>query len=79
MAKWWIYLNNKGLRICNLYWNQTAFLRLEEDATEDIKILRGVKRGCILPLLLFNLYSEKIFNETLNGIEEGIKLNGDSC
>jgi len=69
-------LDGKDLRILgNMYWNRTACLKLDEDITDDAKILRGVRQGCILSPLIFNLYSEKIFKEALNGIEEDIQLN----
>jgi hypothetical protein len=51
-------------------------MRLDGDTTENVKMLRGVRQGCILLPLIFNLYSEKIFNEALDGIEESIQLNG---
>lgn len=70
-------LDNKDLRIIfNLYWNQTASMRLDGEQTEQLKILRGVRQGCILSSLIFNMYSERIFNKALNGVEAGILLNG---
>jgi Reverse transcriptase (RNA-dependent DNA polymerase) len=70
-------IDDKELRIIsNLYWNQTACMRLDGERTEQVKILRGVRQGCILSPLIFNMYSEKIFNEALNGVEEGVLLNG---
>lgn len=75
-----IGLDDKDVRIImNLYWNQTADVRVEGESTEQIKILRGVRQGCILSPLLFNIYSEAIFTEALNGgeyREEGINING---
>ena len=41
-------------------------------------ILRGVRQGCVLPPLLFNIYSEEIFKQALEDQEEGIVLNGVS-
>lgn len=35
-----------------------------------------MKQGCILSPLLFNLYSETIFREALQGVQRGIKING---
>ena len=68
-------LDVKDVRIIsNLYWNQTACLRMYGDQREQVKILRGVRHA--LSPLIFNLYSERIFREALNGIEEGIMLNG---
>jgi len=36
-----------------------------------------VRQGCVFPPLLFNIYSEFIPRETLEGIEDGIKVNGE--
>ena len=36
---------------------------------------RGVRQGCVISLLLFNLYSEFMIKKALEN-EEGIKFNG---
>lgn len=64
--------------ISTLYWNQTAKIRIEDQYTEDIKILRGVRQGCVLSPLLFNVYSEAIFQEALADCSEGIIINGET-
>lgn len=71
-----IGVNAEDLRfITNLYWNQTAEVRVDQRTTEQIKILRGVRQGCVLSPLLFNIYSERIFEEAIDqGL--GIKING---
>lgn len=72
-----IGMNPKDLNIIkNLYWNQTAVLRVDGGHTDQIKILRGVRQGCILSPILFNVYSEYIFREALDNIQEGITING---
>ncbi|CAK1603571.1 unnamed protein product [Parnassius mnemosyne] len=60
-----IGLDGKDIRIIlNLYWNQRATVRVDNEETAHIEIKRGVQQGCILSPTLFNLYSETIIAET---------------
>jgi len=38
--------------ISNLYWSQKANEMVENPSTEEMKVRRGVRRGCTLSLLL---------------------------
>lgn len=72
-----IGLDEKDVRvIVNHYWNQEATVKLQGESTEPIRILRGVRQGCILSPLFFNIYSEFIFREAIENSEMGILLNG---
>jgi len=72
-----IGLDGKDIRIIkNLYWNQIAILKFENELTSEIPICRGVRQGCILSPLLFNIYSEIIFKKALEEEEIGIQVNG---
>ena len=62
--------------ISSLYWNQTARIKVETEYSEEIKIMQGVRQGCVLSPLLFNVYSEAIFEETILKENVGIKING---
>jgi len=72
-------LDDRDIRIIkNLYWNQTAQIKVGNIKTDHIKIQLGVRQGCILSPLLFNLYSDRIFKEVLKGISHlVIKINGE--
>jgi hypothetical protein len=72
-------VDEQDLRIISeLYWHQTATIEIEHTTSEDIQIRRGVRQGCVLSPLLFNLYSESIFREALDEVQGGIKINGIS-
>ena len=46
-------------------------MNIAGNKTEETKIQRGVRQGCILLPTLFNIYSEK-------GSPEGIQMNGET-
>jgi len=54
-------LDGKDIRLIrNLYWGQTACLRVGNELSEYTKIERGVRQGCVFSPDLFNLYGEII-------------------
>ena len=61
--------------IINLYWRQHAALRWDGEVGREVVVERGVRQGCVISPLLFNLYSEFMIKEALEN-EEGIKFNG---
>ena len=57
-----IGINEKDLKMTvNLYWTQKASIRLEKSLSDDIRIKRAVRQGCVLSPRLVNLYTEAIF------------------
>jgi hypothetical protein len=71
-------IDGKDLRIIrNLYWDQKAAIRINNDTSGYTGIKRGVRQGCVLSPDLFNIYSEMI----LRNLEdvEGIKIGGNNC
>jgi hypothetical protein len=51
--------------ISKLYIDQSVRVQLDQGETSTMKVLRRVKQGCRLSLILFNFYSEYLRNEVL--------------
>src|SRR5215471_8261451 len=61
--------------ISNLYMAQSVKIRLNRGETSIMKIGRGVRQGCCLSPILFNLYSECLTKEALEGFGD-FKIGG---
>ena len=70
-------IDGKDLRIIrNIYWEQTAAVRVDNQLSEYQPIKRGVRQGCVLSPDLFSIYSEKIMQNIEN--LPGICINGNN-
>ena len=68
-------IDGKDLRmIRNIYWEQSAAVRIETQVSEFQPIKRGVRQGCVLSPDLFSLYSEQIMRQIKD--MPGVKVNG---
>ena len=61
--------------ISNLYRAQSVKIRLNRGETRSVKTGRGVRQGCCLSPVLFNLYSECHTKEALEGFGD-FKIGG---
>ena len=71
-----IGVDGKDIKIIrNLYWDQTASVRIMNELSDEIRIQRGVRQGCVASPTLFNLYTENIFRHITNmkGVDVGGK------
>lgn len=72
-----INIDGKDLRIIqNIYWKQTATIRVDNELSRPQPIKRGVRQGCVLSPDLFSLYSE-IIMRNIEGMP-GVKVGGQN-
>ena len=65
-------IHSKDRRIIqNLYWEQTASVKTGSGMSDTFNVKRGVRQGCVLSPILFNIYTDRIFREGLCGIKLG--------
>lgn len=58
-------IDHRDLIIANLFWNQSAKVKVENELTNEIEICLSIRQRCILSPILLNPYSEIIFGEAL--------------
>ncbi|MGI4401071.1 reverse transcriptase domain-containing protein [Klebsiella pneumoniae] len=70
-------INFKDRRVFyNLYRNQTAVVRMNEEEVEA-KIGKGTRQGGVESPILFNLYIEHALNKVKEQVNWGIKIGGE--
>lgn len=78
----WEVLNTMGvpkhliLLLQGLYLNSQGTVRIEAAVSKSFSFGKGVRQGCILSPILFNIYGEHIIRQTCEDWEGGINING---
>ena len=78
----WVILKEMGVPVHlivllqTLYTKQEATIRTEFGETDTINIGKGVRQGCILSPLLFNIYAENTMREALADWDGVISIGG---
>jgi len=70
-----VNINTKNIQyIESSYWNQKVQIRVDGEKTNAVKMQRRVLTGMCS---LTSSYTQIIFQEALEDIEKGIKINGE--
>ncbi|KAI5700378.1 hypothetical protein M8J77_008043 [Diaphorina citri] len=60
-----------------LYWGQKGKVRTKDGISNTFNVKKGVRQGCIISPILFNIFVEKIIAESIEKEERGLKINGE--
>ncbi len=64
--------------IKNLYKNSTIVIKVGINETDKILINKGVRQGCPVSLILFNIYIDDIIQNWKQIIYKGIKISKEN-
>jgi len=62
--------------LVNLYKKQRDKVRVAGTTSTWFRVLKGVRQGCVLLPYLFNIISEMIMRETIEGFEGWLQIGG---
>ena len=62
--------------IRHLYLRQSVVVRVNGGNSEPGLLGRGVRQGCPLSPLLFNIYIQQLIMEAMENVEDGVKVGG---
>ena len=56
--------------------NQTSVVKIQKEFSEEDEIGRGVRQGCCMPPLLFNIYAEAMMLKAMEEVADRVKVDG---
>jgi hypothetical protein len=62
--------------IYNLYIANRSYVRIEDTLSYHFKVSKGVRQGCVMLPVLFNIYEEWIIRKATEGWEGGVVTGG---
>ena len=62
--------------VTKLYMSQSAVIQVAGGTSEEALIGRGVRQGCIISPLLFNIYAEAMLARAWEKIDDGVRIGG---
>lgn len=62
--------------LCNLYKDNTVTVRVNNKYSKDFRLKAGVRQGCIISPVLFNIYNEHLMREVFDEWQSGITIGG---
>ncbi|KAL4098550.1 hypothetical protein QTP88_023137 [Uroleucon formosanum] len=80
--KLWIVMQEMGVPehiihlIKNLYTKSKAVIRAQNAVSDQFQPTKGIRQGCILSPILFNIYSEAVLRESLQEWNGGAVIGG---
>ncbi|KAG1672188.1 Nuclear receptor subfamily 2 group E member 1 [Nymphon striatum] len=64
--------------ITALYMNQSAVMRVGGNTSDKCTLGRGVRQGCLMSPVLFNIYGEAMIQDALHEMDVGVSIGGRS-
>jgi len=62
--------------LAKLYRKQLAKFKVAGTLSEWFHVKKGVRQGFVLSLYLFRILAETVMNETLDGLQDGLQIEG---
>src|SRR6218665_1401610 len=78
----WVTMTEMGypvhiiILLTKLYGKQKARVRVAGRLSNEFRVKKGVRQGCVIPPYLFNIMAEVVMREVMDGCEGGVHIGG---